>query len=57
MLAGACNAFGYAEYADRYFGAFAYRFNRRFDLADLVVRLVVDVCRCAATPERVIRKA
>ncbi|MDP1646620.1 MAG: transposase, partial [Rubrivivax sp.] len=57
MLSGAYKAFGYAKYADRYLGAFAYRFNRRFDLADLVVRLIVDVCRCAATPERVIRQA
>jgi hypothetical protein len=50
-------AFGYAKYADRYLGAFAYRFNRRFDLADLVVRLIVDVCRGKAAPERVIRHA
>ena len=57
MLSGAYKAFGYAKYADRYLGAFAYRFNRRFDLADLVVRLVVDVCRGTATPERVIRHA
>ena len=56
MLSGAYKAFGYAKYADRYLGAFAYRFNRRFDLADLVVRLVVDVCRCAATPECIIRQ-
>lgn len=57
MISGAYKAFGYAKYADRYLGAFAYRFNRRFNLADLVVRLVVDVCRGKATPERVIRHA
>lgn len=57
MLSGAYKAFGYAKYADRYLGAFAYRFNRRFDLAGLVVRLIVDVCRGKATPERVIRHA
>ncbi len=45
------------QYRDRYLGAFCYRFNRRFDLADLVVRLVVELCRCAATPERVVRQA
>ena len=56
-VSGAYKAFGYAKYADRYLGAFTYRFNRRFDLADLVVRLVVDVCRCKATPARVIRQA
>ena len=57
MVSGAYKAFGYAKYAHRYLGAFAYRFNRRFDLADLVVRLIVDVSRGSATPERVIRQA
>jgi transposase-like protein len=57
MLSGAYKAFKYGKYCDHYLGAFAYRFNRRFDLADLVVRLVVDVCRAPATPERVIRQA
>jgi len=57
MVSGAYKAFGYRKYADRYLGAFAYRFNRRFDLADLVVRLVVDVSRGKAAPERVIRHA
>jgi len=56
MLSGAYKSFGYSKYADHYLGAFAYRFNRRFDLADLVVRLVVDVCRTKATPMRVIRQ-
>jgi transposase-like protein len=57
MLSGAYKAFKYGKYCDHYLGAFAYRFNRRFDLADLVVRLAVDVCRAPATPERVIRQA
>jgi len=57
MLSGAYKSFGYSKYADHYLGAFAYRFNRRFDLSDLVVRLVVDVCRTKATPLRVIRRA
>jgi len=57
MLSGAYKSFGYSKYADHYLGAFAYRFNRRFDLADLVVRLVVDVCRTKAAPLRVIRQA
>ena len=50
MLSSAYKSFGYSKYADHYLGAFAYRFNRRFDLADLVVRLIVDVCRTKATP-------
>jgi len=57
MVSGAYKALGYRQYGDRYLGAFAYRFNRRFDLADLVVRLVVNVSRGMATPERVIRHA
>jgi len=57
MLSGAYKSFGYSKYAGHYLGAFAYRFNRRFDLADLVVRLVVDVCRTKAIPLRVIRQA
>ena len=57
MISGAYKAFGYAKYAERYLGAFAYRFNRRFDLAGLVVRLIVDVCRQPAAPARVIRHA
>ena len=54
MISGAYKAFGYGKYAHRYLGAFAYRFNRRFDLADLVVRLIVDVSRTTAAPKHVL---
>ena len=57
MLSGAYKAFKYSKYADNYLGAFAYRFNRRFDLSGLVPRLIVDVCRAKAKPERLIRHA
>jgi hypothetical protein len=57
MLSGAYKAFKYMKRSDQYLGAFAYRFNRRFDLADLIVKLVVDVCRAVATPLRLIRHA
>jgi transposase-like protein len=57
MICGAYKAFGYRKYAHHYLGAFAYRFNRRFDLADLVVRLIVDASRSGAVPERVVRHA
>jgi hypothetical protein len=57
MLSGAFKAFKYGKYGDRYLGAFAYRFNRRFDLAGLIPRLIVDVCRTTAKPERHIRHA
>ncbi len=57
MVSGAYKAFGYGKYAARYLGGFCYRFNRRFDLADLVTRLVVDVCRAKQLPGRLIRHA
>jgi hypothetical protein len=42
-LSGAYHAFGFAKYASRYLGAFAYRFNRRFRLDQLPKRLL-DAC-------------
>jgi transposase-like protein len=39
-LAGAYHAFGFAKYASRYLAAFAYRFNRRFQLDKLPERLL-----------------
>ena len=40
-LGGAYHAFGFAKYAPRYLAAFAYRFNRRFRLDTLPMRLLV----------------
>lgn len=56
-LSGANKASGYEKYSHRYLGAFAYQFNRRFDLADLALRLIVGVCRGQPTPRRAIRQA
>jgi len=56
-LAGAHHAFDYGKYAAHYLAAFAYRFNRRFDLHTLVVRLIVAVARCKPRSEQVIRQA
>jgi hypothetical protein len=56
-LAGARHAFTYRKYAAHSLAAFAYRFNRRFDLHTLVVRLIVAVARCKPRPEQVIRQA
>ena len=44
-LAGAFHSLNYSKYAENYLAAFAYRFNRRFDLRSLVMRLIVDVAR------------
>jgi hypothetical protein len=41
-LAGAFHALRYSKYGEHYLAAFAYRFNRRFDLRGLVARLIVD---------------
>ena len=56
-LAGAHHAFDYGKSAAHYLAAFAYRFNRRFDLHTLVVRLIVAVARCKPRSEQVIRQA
>jgi hypothetical protein len=56
-LAGAHRAFKYGKYAEHYLGAFAYRFNRRFDSKALVTRLVVAVTHCSPRCERAIRLA
>jgi hypothetical protein len=56
-LAGAHHAFNYGKYAAHYLAGFAYRFNRRFDLHTLVVRLIVAVARCKPRCEQVIRQA
>ena len=56
-LSGTHHAVGFREYAARYLGAFAYRFNHRFDLAELVIRLLVETARAPAASQRVIRKA
>jgi transposase-like protein len=56
-LSGAYKAFKYSKYAVPYLAAFAYRFNRRFNLRDLVVRLIVDTARCQPKSQRAIRKA
>ena len=39
-FAGTYHAFDYAKYAHRYLAEFAYPFNRRYDLAAMVLRLI-----------------
>ena len=56
-LAGAYHAFKYRKYAAHYLSAFAYRFNRRFDLQAIVGRLVVAVARSRPCSARAIRQA
>jgi hypothetical protein len=54
-LHGAFHSLGWAKHADSHLAAFAYRFNRRFDLRDLLARLIVDVARCPARQIQAIR--
>ena len=56
-LSGTHHAFKFAKYATFYLAAFAYRFNRRFDLRGLVARLVVDAANTHPIPRHVILAA
>ena len=49
-LSGAYHAFDFSKYGTRYLAAFAYRFNRRFNLATLPTRLLVVAVNCGPRP-------
>jgi hypothetical protein len=51
-LGGAYHAFDFAKYGERYLGAFAYRFNRRFHLDTLPSRLLVAAIAVGPCPAR-----
>jgi hypothetical protein len=54
-LRGAFHSLSRTKHADSRLCAFAYRFNRRFDLRNLLLRLIVDIARCPACRIRTIR--
>lgn len=54
-ISGAHKAFKFGKYAGQYLGAFAYRFNRRFDLHGLVSGLITDAALSPPHRQRVIR--
>lgn len=54
-LHGTFHSLAWSKHADSHLAAFAYRFNRRFDLRDLLARLIVDVARCPARQIQIIR--
>ncbi|WP_057392432.1 IS1595 family transposase [Pseudomonas aeruginosa] len=56
-LTGSYHAFDFRKYAPRYLAAFAYRFNRRFDLRTLHHRLLVAAAQCPPHPQSAIRMA
>ena len=56
-LGGAYHAFDFAKYGTRYLGAFVYRFNRRFHLEMLPLRLLVAAATIGPRPARWLRQA
>ena len=53
---GAHKAFDFAKYAARYLGAFAYRFNRRFDLRAIAENLLGHVVAAKPRREALVRR-
>ena len=56
-LGGTYHAFDFAKYAHRYLAEAQYRFNRRFDLRSVLVRLIRAACLTIPTPASAIRAA
>jgi hypothetical protein len=56
-FSGTFHAFRFDKYANRYLGAFNYRFNRRFNLAAMTERVAHAICCCNARPEHLLRSA
>jgi hypothetical protein len=56
-FSGTFHALHFEKYADRYLGAFCYRFNRRFNLVEMTTRILCATCNCTARPERLLRSA
>lgn len=54
-LDGTYHAFGFFKYAQRYLAEAAWRFNRRFELAALLPRMLVASVRCPAWAEAKLR--
>ena len=56
-LGGAYHAFDFAKYGTRYLSAFVYRFNRRFHLETLPLRLLVAAATFGSRPACWLRQA
>jgi len=56
-ITGTYHAFDFEKYSHRYLGEFQYRFNRRFDLAGMFIRLMKVATRAKAIPEQILRQA
>ncbi len=56
-ISGTYHAFNFAKYADRYLAEVQYRFNRRFDLASILNRLIRAAATTRAYPVPLLRLA
>jgi ISXO2-like transposase domain/Transposase zinc-ribbon domain len=56
-ITGTYHAFKFSKYAERYLAEYQYRFNRRFDLAALMQRLIRAAAHCKPVPVPVLRMA
>lgn len=56
-FSGTYHAFDFAKYGQRYLAEVQYRFNRRFDLSVILIRLLRAASLTAPHPERIIRAA
>ena len=56
-LGGTYHAFDFAKYAHRYLAEAQYRFNRRFNLASILTRLLRAACLTTPQPAAAIRAA
>lgn len=54
-FAGTFHSFKFAKYAQRYLSEVQYRFNRRFELKSLLIRMAVACVNTAARPEKILR--
>ncbi len=54
---GSYHLFDFAKYGIRYLGAFVYRFNRRFHLATLPMRLIIAATACGPRHAQWLRQA
>jgi hypothetical protein len=56
-ISGTYHAFNFAKYADRYLAEAQYRFNRRFDLASILQRLIHAAAATNPYPATILRLA
>lgn len=56
-IAGTYHAFDFEKYPRRYLGEYQYRFNRRFNLCEMLSRLILAAVQTERRPERWLRLA